>query len=117
MEKRPASEARTSRTTQHASPIGSEIPSCTLTIKATPNAPRSEIHGWLGDVLKIKVHAPPIEGRANEALCTFLADTFDLPRRAVSVLRGDTSRLKLVRLDGVSLKKVRDHVATLLNQR
>lgn len=77
--------------------------SCTLAIKAIPNAPRSEIIGWLGDALKIKIHAPPVEGRANEALCEFLAETLGLPRRAVSVLRGDTSRQKLVRIEGLTL--------------
>jgi len=80
--------------------------SCTLAIKAIPNAPRSEVVGWLGDALKVKVHAPPVEGRANEVLCAFLADTFGLPRRAVTVLRGDTSRQKLVRLEGIALVEV-----------
>jgi uncharacterized protein (TIGR00251 family) len=80
--------------------------SCTLAIKAIPNAPRSEVTGWLGDALKVKVHAPPVEGRANAALCEFLAETFGLPRRAVTVLRGDTSRQKTVRLDGLTLADV-----------
>lgn len=87
--------------------------SCTIAIKAIPNAPRSEIVGWLGDALKIKVHAPPVEGRANEALCAFLADALNLPRRAVTVLRGDTSRQKLVRVDGLSLADLRASVAKL----
>ena len=82
-------------------------PHCTLAIKAIPNAPRSEVIGWLGEALKVKVHAPPVEGRANEALCAFLADTLALPRRAVTVLRGDTSRQKLVRIDGLTLEAVR----------
>lgn len=77
--------------------------SCTVAIKAIPNAPRSEIVGWLGDALKVKVHAPPVEGRANEVLCEFLADRFGLPRRAVTVLRGDTSRQKILRLEGLTL--------------
>lgn len=77
-------------------------PSCTLAIKVIPNAPRTEIVGWLGDALKIKVHAPPVEGRANDALCEFLADHLDLPRRAITVLRGDTSRQKVLRIDGLS---------------
>jgi hypothetical protein len=81
-------------------------PSCTLAIKAMPNAPRNEVVGWLGDALKVKVHAPPVEGRANDVLCAFLAETFGLPRRAVTVLRGDTSRQKLVRLDGLTLAAV-----------
>ena len=81
-------------------------PSCTLAIKAIPNAPRSEVVGWLGDALKVKVHAPPVEGRANDALCEFLADTLGLPRRAVTVLRGDTSRQKLVRIIGLTAADV-----------
>ena len=81
--------------------------SCTLAIKAIPNAPRSEVIGWLGESLKVKVHARPVEGRANEALCEFLADALGLPRRAVSVLRGDTSRQKLVRIDGLEFAAVR----------
>jgi uncharacterized protein len=82
-------------------------PSCTLPIKAIPNAPRSEVAGWLGAAVKIKVHAPPVEGKANEALCAFLADALQLPKRAVSVLRGDTSRQKLVRIDGLDLATVK----------
>lgn len=81
--------------------------SCTLAIKAIPNAPRSEVIGWLGDALKVKVHAPPVEGRANEVLREFLADRLGVPRRAVTVLRGDTSRQKLLRIDGLSLAEVK----------
>ena len=81
--------------------------SCTLAIKAIPNAPRSAVAGWLGEALKVKVKAPPVEGRANEALCEFLADELGLPRRAVTVLRGDTSRLKLIRIESLSEEEVR----------
>lgn len=81
-------------------------PHCLIAIKAVPNAPRHEVVGWLGDAIKIKVHAPPVEGRANEALCEFLADKLALPRRAVTVQRGDTSRLKTVRIDGLTSAEV-----------
>jgi uncharacterized protein len=83
------------------------MPTCTLAIKAIPNAPRSEVIGWLGEALKVKVHAPPVEGRANEVLCEFLADELELPRRAVTVLRGDTSRQKVIRIDGLDLAAVK----------
>jgi len=80
---------------------------CLLPIKAVPNAPRGEICGWLGDALKVKVHAPPVEGKANEALCDFLAEELKLPRRAVTVQHGDTSRQKLVRIEGLSLAEAK----------
>ncbi len=81
--------------------------SCLLALKAIPNAPRSEVLGWLGEALKVKVHAPPVEGRANAVLCEFLAEELNLPRRAVTVRRGATSREKLLRIDGLSLAEVR----------
>jgi len=87
--------------------MNSPAENCTLALKAIPNAPRSEVIGWLGDALKVKVHAPPVEGRANEVLCEFLAETLGLPRRAVTVLRGDTSRQKIIRIDGLSLVAVK----------
>ena len=77
------------------------MPHCVLPVKAVPNAPRNEIVGWHGDALKIKIHAPPVEGRANEAICAFVAEVLQLPRRAVGVERGDTSRLKFLRIDGL----------------
>lgn len=80
---------------------------CHLPVKAVPNAPRGEICGWIGDALKIKVHAPPVEGRANEALCEFIAETLRLPRRAVTVRHGDLSRHKLVRIEGLSLAETK----------
>jgi uncharacterized protein (TIGR00251 family) len=81
--------------------------SCTLAIKAIPNAPRHQVVGWLGAALKVKIHAPPLEGRANDALCEFLAEELGLPRRAVTVLRGDTSRQKIVRINGLTLDEAR----------
>ena len=77
------------------------MPACTLELKVVPNAPRDEIAGWLGPALKVKVHAPALEGRANDALCAFLADHLGLPRRAVTLVRGDKSRQKIVRIDGL----------------
>jgi uncharacterized protein len=85
----------------------SPLPFCILPIKAVPNAPRSEICGCLGEALKVKVHAPPVEGRANEVLCEFLAEKLELPRRAVTVQHGDLSRHKLVRIEGLTLPEAK----------
>ena len=80
---------------------------CRLAIKAIPNAPRNAVAGWLGDTLKVKVHAPALEGRANEELCEFLAETLNLHHRAVTLVQGDKSRQKLVQIDGLSLDDVK----------
>ena len=80
---------------------------CTLELKVIPKAPRDEVAGWLGGALKIKVHAPALDGRANAALAEFLAGQLGLPRRAVVLVRGDKSRQKVVRIDGLTLAEVR----------
>lgn len=86
---------------------------CTLELKVIPNAPRDELAGWLGDALKVKVHAPALDGRANDALLEFLAGRLGLPRRAVTLLRGEKSRQKVVRLDGLDATALRARLADL----
>ena len=81
--------------------------SCTLELKVIPHAPRDEVAGWMGPALKVKIHAPALDGRANDALAEFLADRLGLPRRAVTLLRGDKSRHKVVRIDGLMLDEAR----------
>jgi uncharacterized protein (TIGR00251 family) len=91
-----------------AKPLPSPAPpSCTLAIKAIPGAPKNQVCGWLGDALKVKIQAPPVEGRANEALVEFLAEALEVPRRMVTLVRGDTSRHKTVRIDGLDLAEAK----------
>jgi len=80
---------------------------CTLELKVIPNAPRDEVAGWLGATLKVKIHAPALDGRANEALTDFLAQRLGLSRRAVGLVRGEKSRQKIVRIDGITLEEAR----------
>jgi hypothetical protein len=82
------------------------MPGCTLDLKTIPNAPRDEIAGWLGGALKVKVHAPALDGRANDALLAFLAEKLGVPRRALTLVRGDKSRHKVVRVAGLALAEV-----------
>jgi uncharacterized protein (TIGR00251 family) len=83
------------------------VPHCTLELKIIPNAPRNEVVGWLGTALKVKIHAPALEGRANDALLDFLAALLGVPRRDVSLLRGDKSRQKIVRIEGLDAVALR----------
>ena len=79
---------------------------CRIEIKAVPNAPRCEVVGWLGEALKVKIHAPALEGKANQELCGFLAKKLGLPKRSVRLAQGDTSRRKLIQIDGLSREEV-----------
>lgn len=84
--------------------------SCTLELKIIPNAPRNEVVGWLGAALKVKIHAPALEGRANDALLEFLASHLGVPRRDVTLLRGDKSRQKIVRIEGLDEVALRNRL-------
>lgn len=72
----------------------------TLTLHVQPGAKRSEIAGLHGDALKIRLAAPPVEGRANDALLRFIADLFGVPTRQVELRQGGQSRHKVVAVDG-----------------
>lgn len=74
--------------------------SLSLTLHVQPGAKRTEIAGLHGEALKIRLAAPPIEGRANEALLRFVADTFDVPLRQVELKQGGQSRHKVVLVTG-----------------
>jgi uncharacterized protein (TIGR00251 family) len=69
-----------------------------LTVHVQPGAARTEVAGTHGDALKVRLAAPPVEGRANDALRRHLAEAFGVPLRDVVIERGETSRRKLVRI-------------------
>jgi hypothetical protein len=77
----------------------------TLAVRAQPGAKKTAIAGVYGEgpaaQLKIAVQAPPLEGRANAALVAFLAETFGLPKNAVELLAGESSRSKVFLLRGI----------------
>ncbi len=89
------------------------MPRCTLELKTIPNAPRNEIVGWLGAALKVKVHAPAVEGKANDELIDFLAEKLGVHRRCVTLLRGDKSRQKVVQIDGLDAAEVKTRLGSL----
>ncbi len=72
----------------------------TLTLHVQPGAKRSEIVGLHGDALKVKLAAPPVEGRANEALLKFISCLFGVPTRQVELRQGGQSRHKVLAIVG-----------------
>jgi hypothetical protein len=75
----------------------------TLTLHIQPGAKRSELAGLHGEALKIRLAAPPVEGRANEALLKFIAGLFDVPVRQVELKQGGQSRHKVVAITGTKI--------------
>lgn len=80
--------------------------SVTLRLHCQPGAKRSEIQGLHGAALKIRLAAPPVDGKANEALLTFLSRHLGIPQRDVELVSGPSSRHKVVRVTGVSMDQI-----------
>ena len=72
-----------------------------ITIRLSPRASREEIAGERDGAVLVRVTAPPVDGAANEALVKLLAKTLRVPKRAVAIVSGETSRTKLVEVHGV----------------
>lgn len=77
-----------------------------LSLKVQPRASCNEIGEVLGNELRVKVTAPPVDAAANEAVLRFLAESLDCPRRLIELIRGHTSRHKMVKVHGVSVEFV-----------
>jgi len=73
-----------------------------ISLKVQPRASRNEIGDVLGSELRVKVSAPPVDSAANEAVVRLIAETLNVPRNRVELVRGQTSRHKAVRISGLS---------------
>ena len=80
----------------------------TFAIKVIPRASKNQIAGVEGDAIKIRLRAPPVEGKANEALIEFLAKKLGLRRGQIEIVMGHASRHKVVRVSGVSAKQIEE---------
>lgn len=78
-----------------------------LKVKVTPNASKNEICGWHNGMLKIKLNAPPEDGKANKELISYLAKVFEVRKMDIEITAGLTSREKTVEISGCEdLQKV-----------
>jgi uncharacterized protein (TIGR00251 family) len=75
-------------------------------VHVQPRASRTELAGSHGGALKVRVAAPPVDAAANRALIEFLAKCLGVPRRSVSIVAGETSRTKVLEVDGVTPEQV-----------
>jgi len=86
----------------NAPPIAPDPAGARLRVHAVPRASRSEIAGLHGGALRVRLQAPPVDGKANRALLEFLAGRLGLPPRALALLSGEAGRHKTVRIAGLS---------------
>jgi uncharacterized protein (TIGR00251 family) len=88
----------------------------TFAVKVQPRARKNAITGAIGDALKLALTAPPVDGKANQAVIDFLADFFDIPRSSVTITSGQTRRLKVVQISGILLEQLRRRLEDVKTQ-
>jgi uncharacterized protein (TIGR00251 family) len=87
----------------------------TMSVHVVPRASRDEVIGVESDgAVRVRLHAPPVEGAANAALIAFLADILALPQRQVEIVSGLSSRHKTVAITGVSRQAIQAKLSTAL---
>ena len=81
--------------------------SATLAIRIQPRSSKNAVVGWIGNTVKLRVTAPPVEGAANTACLGLLSDLLNVPLSQLALVKGERSRHKIVRIDGLSDDQVR----------
>lgn len=92
-------------------PLNETAKGLTFAIKVQPRARKSAIIGSVGGAIKLAVAAPPVEGKANQAVVEFFADWFEIPRSQVTITSGETSRNKSIRVTGITAQQLREKLA------
>lgn len=78
-----------------------------FSVRVQPRAGRSALDGAHAGALKVRLAAAPVDGAANDALIELLAESLEVPKRAVTIVSGETSRTKVVEVQGVDVARVR----------
>ena len=82
----------------------------TFAVKVQPRARKNAITGELGDALKLALTAPPVEGKANDACIEFLSDLLNVPRSSVTIVAGQSSRNKVIRVAGLTPREIEERL-------
>ncbi|MBN1622204.1 MAG: YggU family protein [Endomicrobiales bacterium] len=84
-----------------------------IKVRVIPNSSRNDVVGRIGSILRVKISAPAVEGKANEELCCFLAEFFDVKRRMVFLRKGERGREKTIEICGRSEEELEEVLETV----
>jgi uncharacterized protein (TIGR00251 family) len=91
-------------------PVHEDSTGVTFAIRVHPRARKNAIRGEWGDALKLSLTSPPVEGKANDACITFLANLLKVPHSSITIAAGRSSRSKVIRVVGLTAQQVRDRL-------
>jgi uncharacterized protein (TIGR00251 family) len=97
-------------------PVNESAKGITFAVKVHPRARKNAITGVVGEALKVALTAPPVDGKANQAVIEFFADLFAIPRSSVTIASGETNRNKIVRISGLGREAVEQRLSEALTR-
>jgi len=83
-----------------------------ISLRVYPNAARNEVVGFTGEVLQVRVSAPPVKGKANRELIAFLSRLLGAKKDSISIIKGHTTRSKVIVIDGLSQEEIVKRLST-----
>lgn len=86
--------------------VGTSSVSTVLTVRLLPRAHRDEICGVVDGMLRLRVTAPPVDGKANARCISLLAKALGIPASAIQIIRGESSQVKVIHLQGMSESEI-----------
>ncbi len=93
-------------------PIRDTPSGATFAVKVHPRAKKNAVAGEIGDALKLALTAPPVEGKANDACVAFLAEVLGVSRSSITIVAGETSRQKVIRVAGMTAAAIRERLGS-----
>ena len=84
----------------------------TLRLRVHPSAGQNELAGFTDGVLQVRVAAPPVKGKANRELIAFLSQALGVSQSALNIVKGHTSRNKIIAIDGLSMEDIINRLLT-----
>ena len=82
-----------------------------ITVRVQPGARKNELLGFQEDVLRIKIAAPPVDGKANRELIVFLSEVLEIRKSDITIEKGETAKRKLVEITGITKAQVMERAA------
>jgi uncharacterized protein (TIGR00251 family) len=79
-------------------------------LRVQPDASRNEVVGFTGEVLRVRIAAPPVRGKANKELIAFLSQILGVSKGALTIIQGHTSKNKVIAIDGLSREEIMERL-------
>jgi len=96
--------------------VSTQESEASILVRASPNAARNQVVGFTGKALHVKVAAPPVKGKANKELISYLSQILNVSKGRIRIIKGHTARNKVIAIDGISQQEITELLSHILSR-